>query len=317
MKVTEILKQVQGPSFSFEIVPPQRGRALQDITRVVEDLLEFSPRFVDVTSHAAEAVFETLPGGKLRRRIRRKRPGTLGISGIIKHRYKVEPVAHVLCRGFSREESEDALIELNFLGVENVMLLRGDERMDSKAVSPGRPVNEHAVDLVKQVADLRKGRYLEPLLDSRPIGVCIGVAGYPAKHFEAPSLQQDVMFLKQKIEAGADYVVTQMFFNNQHFFRFIELCGKAGIKVPVIPALKVLNHRTQITAIPHHFHVELPVQLIEAVDKFPHDIEKVGRDWAMRQIDSLSNHGFDHIHFFVMDDVVQVKEVLRQYVQMV
>jgi len=298
--------------FSFEIIPPARGKSLKDITDVVEELQPFRPPFIDVTGHSAEASYEEASDGTIRRRVRRKRPGTIGISGVIQNRYNIDTVAHLLCRGFTREETEDALIELNFLGIQNVMALRGDETSYLKSLKNGNTSNDFAVDLIRQVNDLRTGKYLEEILNSHPIDFCIGVAGYPEKHYEAPNLKSDIQYLKQKVDAGADYIVTQMFFDNGHFYRFLELCDRAGIKVPIIPGLKILNNASQLTNIPRKFHVNFPDELVDQIQDHPEDSKAIGIQWGIRQAEDLIKNGQMHLHFYVMNDVAAVSRVLKE-----
>jgi len=314
VKVVEILAEANRPLVSFEIIPPKRGGSAEEIYRIIEALLDVKPPFIDVTSHAADAYYLERPDGTFERRIKRKRPGTIGLSAAIKYKYNVETVVHLLCRGFTREETEDALIELNYLGIDNVLALRGDESNYKKAVPSERSVNNYAVDLVRQIQNMNHGRYLEEILDAHPTNFCIGVGGYPEKHHEAPSLEADVRFLKAKVEAGADYVVTQMFFNNADFFRFEKLCREMGIAVPIIPGLKLLTRRRHLKSLPQNFLITIPDELVRQVEEAADDreVREIGIAHATRQVEELLNHNVPCIHFYVMQDAAAVKEVLRR-----
>src|SRR6185295_9377876 len=255
MKVTEHLAHATQPLISFEIIPPLRGGDVKGLLALIDDLVKYHPPFIDITSHAAEVIYEETPAG-IQRRVKRKRPGTLGVCALIQNKYQIDAVPHILCHGFTREETEDFLIELRYLGIDNVLAVRGDDSGYQKPLPYGRSANRFACDLVAQIASMNGGRYLEQdLLDAEPTNFCIGVGGYPEKHFEAPNLSLDVRHVKDKIDAGAHYVVTQMFFDNRHYFRFLELCREQGIEVPVIPGLKILTSVKQLTSIPRTFFV--------------------------------------------------------------
>lgn len=312
MHVTEHLLRTRKPLFSYEIIPPARGRSAQDIIDVVEQVMPYDPPFIDVTSHTAEAFYEELPDGTIRRRVRRKRPGMISICGIISNRYKIDTVAHLLCRGFTREETEDAMIELNFLGIHNVLAIRGDETNYHKQFDASKTVNAHANELVAQLHNLRCGTYLEELASSEAIDLCIGVGGYPEKHFESPNLKNDIACLKQKVQSGADYIVTQMFFDNRYFFEFESACRAAGITVPIIPGLKILDRESQLTNLPRNFHVSLPEELVDEVQRGPQHITEIGRAWALRQTRELLEHSVKCIHFYIMNDAQAVLDVIRK-----
>lgn len=311
MKVTEILANSKSPAYSFEIIPPPRGRSVQDLIEIVDCIMPIKPQWIDVTSHSSSAYFHETPDGTLLRKTFRKRPGTLGICGVIQNRFKVNTVAHILCLGFSREETEDALIELNFLGVENVLLLRGDSPNYEKKFNRERSFNTYASDLVKQVCDLRQGHFLEDLSHSSSMDFCIGVAGYPEKHFEAANLEIDIRYLKAKVDAGADYVVTQMFFDNKSFHNFVKLCRESGITVPIIPGIKVLRSVNQLKSIPRTFHVDLPTDLATEVLENPAHVEEIGIRWASKQVQDLHENGYNNVHFYVMNDAQLIHKVVQ------
>jgi methylenetetrahydrofolate reductase (NADPH) len=301
LKVVEHLARANSPLISFEIIPPLRGGSLPELLALIEDLVVYHPPFIDITSHAAEVLYQETPQG-IEKRVRRKRPGTLGVCALIQNKYGVDAVPHVLCKGFTREETEDFLIELRYLGIDNVLVVRGDDSDYKKPLQAGRSVNRHASDLVAQIAAMNQGRYLvADLLDAHPSDFSIGVGGYPEKHVEAPNLVSDIRHLKAKVDAGADYVVTQMFFDNAHYFRFVELCRQEGIEVPIIPGLKVLSSRSQLTSIPRNFYVEIPSGLADAVSSASDDqVLDVGVEWTLRQVEDLLARGVPALHFFVV-----------------
>lgn len=313
MRVTEHYERAEGPLISYEIIPPQRGGSIDDILGIVENLIPFDPPFIDVTSHAAEAYYEEMPGNVVRRHVKRKRPGTIGLCAAIQYRYGIDAVPHILCSGFTREETEDALIELHYLGIRNVLAVRGDDIATPKPERPDRTANVYASDLVTQIVAMNQGRYLEDLIDARPTEFCIGVGGYPEKHVEAPNLAWDVANLKKKVDAGADYVVTQMFFDNSHYFRFLELCREAGITVPIVPGLKILATLNHLQSLPRTFGAEIPEALAEEVRAV--DTNKkaadVGIAWAAEQAEELLASGVPGIHFYIMSTANHVVRVLK------
>lgn len=316
MKVIDFIDRASEPLISYEIIPPKRGGSVRQIFDTVEQLMRFDPPFIDVTSHSAEVYYEEMPDGSVKKLVKRKRPGTLGVCAAIKSRFGVETVPHILCHGFTREETEDALIELNYLGIQNVMALQGDDKGYQKPVRPDRSCNDHAVHLVEQMGAMNRGCYLEEMIDAEPTDFCIGVAGYPEKHFEAPNMTWDILNLKRKVDAGAHYIVTQMFFDNDAYFRFVEACRDVGITVPIIPGLKVLTNKRHLQTLPSYFHVSVPEALAaEAEAAADEDVPEVGIDWARIQCEELMSAGVPCIHFYIMsnaDHVTRVVEPLRK-----
>ncbi|MEA1903549.1 MAG: methylenetetrahydrofolate reductase [Actinomycetota bacterium] len=312
MRVTEHLENATDPLISFEILPPKRGGDLTSLMQLIDDLAAHRPPFIDITSHAAEMVHEETATG-LERRIKRKRPGTLGVCALIQHKYGVDAVPHVVCEGFNREETEDFLIELHYLGIDNVLAIRGDSTGFEKKLEFGRSRNQHATDLIDQIAKLNKGIFLEELLDSSPTDFAIGAAGYPEKHFESPNLETDVRWVKSKVEAGAGYIVTQMFFDNQHFYSFVEECRRQGITVPIIPGLKLITSKAQLATIPRTFHCDVPQPLVDEIQAVkPERVRDVGVAWALDQTRDLLRNGIPSVHFYVMGNSQGVNQLLGQ-----
>ena len=322
MKVTEHLTRAAGKTlFSFEVLPPRKGETIDNLFRNIEPLLEFKPPFIDVTYHREEHVFRHRPGGLLDRKTVRKRPGTVGICAAIKNRFDVDTVPHLICGGFSREETENALIDLNFLGIDNVLALRGDPIKTEPHFLPHPEGHAYADGLIAQIQDLNQGRYHDHDEDHQPTGTeawsadfCIGTAGYPEKHFEAPNPGSDLKYLKQKVERGADYIVTQMFFDNEEFFRFERRCREAGITVPIIPGLKPLTTPKQLTALPRTFYLNIPEALAEAVIQCPDPeaVRQVGIEWCLAQSRELMAHGVPCLHYYSMGKAESIRKVARE-----
>ena len=313
MRVIEHLSQANKTLFSYEIVPPLRGTSeISQISQIIEQLMPYDPKWINVTTHASSLLYVEKNDGSISKRVHKKRPGTLGICGVIQNKFGIDAVAHVLCQGFSRQETEDALIELNYLGVENILALKGDNLNYNRKINDYESVNSYGSDLVGQVALMRQGRYLDdteyPAMD-----FCIGVAGYPEKHFEAANMELNIEYLKQKVEAGAEYVITQMFFDNQKYFEFVAACRSAGITVPIIPGIKVLKLANQVSSIPRLFHLDLPGDLARQLLTTPHNAAEIGLAWAKKQVAELIASGVPCIHFFLMNDVSSVINIIKEY----
>ncbi len=314
MKVIEHLEKANDTIISFEIIPPKRGGDLNQLLSVLDVLSKYNPPFIDITSHAAEVIYEETNSGDFRVKVKRKRPGTLGICALIQHKYNIDAVPHVICNGFTKEETEDFLIELHYLGISNLLAIKGDNNAFQKPVSFGRSINRYAVDLVKQIDSMNKGVYLEDeLLDASPTNFSVGIAGYPEKHFESPNLLTDLKYTKQKIDAGADYIVTQMFYDNQKYFDYVKSARELGIEAPIIPGIKILTSKSQLKSVPRNFYIDLPEELIEEVmaadDKHTADI---GVEWAYKQVTELLDKGVPSVHFYVMQRSAPIKKLMKK-----
>jgi len=304
MKVTEHLKNANGSTlFTLEILPPLKGENIKNLFNNMDPLMEFKPPFIDVTYHREEYVFKKKAGGLLEKITTRKRPGTVGICAAIQNHYKIDTVPHIICGGFTREETENALIDLNFLGVDNVLVLQGDAiKTESKFIQEPDGFG-YASELLEHVVNMNRGIYLdEELHEPSPTNFCIGVAGYPEKHFNAPNLKTDLKYLKSKVEKGAEYIVTQMFFDNKKYFEFVEKCRESGIMVPIIPGIKPLTTKGQLTVLPQIFHIDLPEELSEEAEKCKDNasVKQVGIEWTIKQCKELIKHGAPTIHFYSM-----------------
>jgi methylenetetrahydrofolate reductase (NADPH) len=303
MKVIDHLKSAKSTLFSIEILPPLKGKSISSIYEGIDPLMEYKPSFVDVTYHREEYVYKKRDGGYLEKVSIRKRPGTVGICAAIMNRYHVDAVPHIICGGFSKEETESALIDLQFLGIENVLLLRGDAIKTEPTFIPEPNGHQYAIDLVKQVVEMNKGKYMhEDVVDMAPTQFCVGVAGYPEKHFEAPNMVADLKHLKAKVDAGADYIVTQMFFDNKKYFEFVDQCRKNGINVPIIPGLKIITGKKQILSLSKIFKIDIPHELYEQVEKCTDDkaVREVGIEWCIQQSKELMKANVPCLHFYTM-----------------
>jgi methylenetetrahydrofolate reductase (NADPH) len=317
MKVIDHIRQASKTLISFEILPPLKGKTINSIYDHLDPLMEFKPAFINVTYHRSEHVFKKKADGTFDKVEVRKRPGTVGICAAIMNHYKVDAVPHLICGGFNKRETEDALIDLNFIGVDNVLVLRGDAAKNETVFEPESDGNVYAIDLLKQVVNLNNGIYLEEdIRDGFRTNFCIGAAGYPEKHFEAPNLQTDLAYLKAKVAAGAEYVVTQMFFDNQKYFEFVKRCREADINVPVIPGLKPITSKKQLSIIPRTFHVDIPTELSTAVlqAKTDADVEKVGTEWLLQQSRELKKSGVPVLHYYTLGKAKVIYNVVKELV---
>lgn len=315
MKVTEHLKKAKEKTqFTFEILPPLKGQSINTLFDEMDKLMDFNPPFVDVTYHREEYNYKELPNGLLEKYVIRKRPGTVGICAAIQNKYQVDAVPHVLCGGFTREDTENFLIDLDFLQIDNVVALRGDAVKSETYFTPNKGGNAYATELVEQIADLNKGVYLdEELQNTAATDFCIGVSGYPEKHMEAPSLESDIHFLKKKIAAGADYVITQMFFDNQKYFEFVEACKKADIHVPIIPGLKPISIKRHLSLLPHRFHVDLPDTLVREIVSCKDNkaVRQVGIEWCIEQSKELKAAGVPFLHYYSMGKADNIQKIAK------
>ena len=315
MKITEHLKSAKDTLFSIEILPPLKGKSIQSIFDGIDPLMEFKPAFVDVTYHREEYIYKKRDGGYLEKVSIRKRPGTVGICAAIMNKYDVEAVPHIICGGFTREETENALIDLQFLGIDNVLALRGDSIKTESQFVPEPGGHNYAIDLVKQINDMNSGIYLDDeMKDASPTDFCMGIAGYPEKHFEAPNLYSDMKWLKAKVDAGADYIVTQMFFDNKKYFEFVDLCRKNDINVPIIPGLKILTSKSQLVALPKIFHIDLPQDMYVELEKCKDDkaVKEVGIKWCIEQSKELKKAKVPCLHYYTMGTSDSTKRVAKE-----
>ncbi|HMO62373.1 MAG TPA: methylenetetrahydrofolate reductase [NAD(P)H] [Ferruginibacter sp.] len=315
MKVTEHIAQASDTLISFEILPPLKGKTINTIYNHLDPLMEFKPSFINVTYHRSETMFKKKADGTFEKVETRKRPGTVAICAAIKNHYNVDTVPHLICGGFSRRDTEDALIDLNFLGINNVLALRGDAAKNEANFEPEPNGHAYAIDLLKQVVNLKNGIYLEEdIKDGGRADFCIGVAGYPEKHFEAPNLDTDLQYLKAKVDAGADYIMTQMFFDNKKFFQFVKNCRDMGIEVPIIPGLKPITNKKQLTTLPKVFHIDMPTELSSAIMKAKSDeeIEIIGTEWLIQQSKELKAFGAPVLHYYTLGKPKVIYNVVKE-----
>lgn len=317
MKITDHISDAKKTLISFEILPPLKGKTIESIYAHLDPLMEFDPAFINVTYHRSEQVFKKKADGTFEKVEVRKRPGTVGICAAIMNHYKIDAVPHLICGGFNLQETENALIDLAFLGIDNVLLLRGDAARNESVFEPEPNGHTYAIDLLKQAVNLNNGIYLEDdIRDGYKTKFCIGVAGYPEKHFEAPNLNSDLQYLKMKVDAGADYITTQMFFDNSKYFAFVDKCRDAGIKIPIIPGLKPITTKKQLSVLPRTFHVDIPNELSKEIMKCKTDadVALVGQEWLLQQSKDLKKFGVPVLHYYTLGKPDVIAKVVKEIV---
>ena len=314
MKVIDHIKEAKETLFSFEILPPLKGKSIQSIYNGIDPLMEFKPKFINVTYHREEYVYKQRDKGLLEKVAIRKRPGTVGICAAIMNKYHVDAVPHLICGGFSKEDTENALIDLQFLGIDNVLALRGDPIKTEVSFTPAENGHEYAVELIEQIQNMNQGNYTLDEIKLEPTDFCIGTAGYPEKHFEAMNMATDLQYLKQKVDKGADYIVTQLFYDNEKYFDFVKKCREVGINVPIIPGLKPITNLRHISFLPKFFHIDLPDALSQELLKCKtnEDVKQVGVEWGIQQSKELQKAGVPCIHYYTMSDSSEVKQIASE-----
>ena len=315
MKVIDHINQAKDTLVSFEVLPPLKGKGIEALYKHLDPLMEFKPAYINVTYHRSEHVFKKRSDGSFEKVIVRKRPGTESICAAIMNKYNVDTVPHLICGGFGINETEDALINLRYLGIDNVLVLRGDAAKNETAFEPEPGGHKYASDLLRQVVNLNAGIYLEDdLKGTQKTDFCIGVAGYPEKHFEAPNMETDLRYLKAKVDSGADYIVTQMFFDNSKYYAFVKACRDMGIDVPIIPGLKPVFTKKQLTVLPKTFHIDLPTELSNEMLKCKTDeeVEQIGTEWLLHQSKDLKKNGVQVLHYYTLGKPHVVANVVRE-----
>ncbi|WP_194850018.1 methylenetetrahydrofolate reductase [NAD(P)H] [Nonlabens antarcticus] len=314
MKITDHIKNASSTLFSFEMIPPVKGKSIQELYDNIDPLMEFKPPFVDVTTSREEFLYLKKAGGLLEKRLTRMRPGTLGICASIQNRYQVDTVPHLLCGGFTQQETEYLLVDCQYLEIDNVMALRGDARTEEKRFECTDGGHNYAIDLVRQISEMNRGNYLHEVIEiSCNVDFCIGVAGYPEKHDESPSMKTDLKRLKDKVDAGADYVVTQMFFDNQKYFEFVRLAREMGITVPIIPGIKPVAIKQHLQLLPQTFHLDIPEDLVDAVENCASnkDVRQVGVEFCIEQCRELLAHNVPVLHFYSMGKSDNIYDIAK------
>lgn len=314
MKVIDKIKQAKSALFTFELLPPLKGHTIQEIYDTIDPLIEFNPAYINITYHQQEVVYKTRPDGLMEKRIVRKRPGTVAIAAAIQNKYKITVVPHMICGGFTKEETEDALIDFHFLGINNLLVLRGDPDKGKRKFVPEKGGHRYSSELIEQITNLNQGKYLhEDMENAMPTDFSVGVAGYPEKHIEAPNMDMDLEFLKLKVDKGAEYIVTQMFFDNQKYFDFVDKCKNKGINVPIIPGIKPVSTLNDSSLLPQTFNIDLPIELIHEINKCKtqKEVRQVGVEWAIAQSKELIKFGVPGIHYYTLDQSDNIKKIVK------
>ena len=314
MKVIDIINRSESPLFSIELLPPVKGNSIERVYSIVDKLREFEPRVINITSHHSECIFRPMPDGTHRKMTIRRRPGTVAVAAALKYRYGITPVPHIICNGFTREETEYALLDLNFLEITNLFVVRGDDKPFDRTGTDPADYNRHAIDLQVQINDFNRGQGVdETRIEGIATPFSYGMACYPEKHEEAPNMASDIHFLKEKVKNGADYLITQMFFDNEKFYTFVDRCRQEGITVPILPGIKPLTRRSHLNVLPKTFRTEMPEELVKAVEaaKSDEEVRQIGVEWAVMQGKDLLAHGAPGIHFYTINASDSVREAAR------
>ncbi len=314
MRVVDQIKNAKSTLFSIEIVPPLKGHDINRIYRIVDPLIEYNPSFINITYHKDEVYYKKLSTGLIEKKTVRKRPGTVAIGAALKNKYNINVVSHITCGGFTKNETENALIDLSFLGINNLFVIRGDAGPNEKSFVPEQGGHAYAVDLIKQITDMNNGKYLdEELQNPTHTNFSIGVAGYPEKHAEAPNLETDLEYLKQKVDAGADYIITQMFFDNEKYYKFVDLCRQKDINIPIIPGLKPIALLNQINVLPRIFNVEIPEALVKEINKCKSnkEVSQVGIEWTIDQSKDLIKHNVPVLHYYTLGAGKGIQQIAK------